>query len=103
MLEVVKMLPIVGTNHWDPMIFCPACQRGHVFSVAPIHATGHRWGWNGDKMKPTFTPSMMIYDGEGKPECHSVITDGMIAFQTDCSHGMRGQTVPLAPFTQEEW
>lgn len=80
---------------------------------------GPRWGFNSDFDRPTFTPSVLVtgsqieidaegnWTGEwilgpdGKPlplVCHSFITDGEIRFLDDCTHRLRGQTVPLKPF-----
>ena len=70
-------------------IFCPACKCGHVFD--------HRWHFNGDLEKPTFTPSLWVDQG-GSRSCHSVVTDGMIQFLDDCGHSLKGQTVPLEDF-----
>lgn len=89
-------------------IFCPACGNGHCLDS--------RWTFNGDFDKPTFRASLlvrgtvpvtneeadMIMRGEPfepKPlVCHSFITDGMIQFLDDCTHELRGQTVPLEKF-----
>lgn len=83
---------------------CPGCKRGHWFQTA-LHkgASGPIWNWNGSLSKPTVSPSLLVtYDGldagkNGAPEsvCHSYITDGNIQFLGDCTHSLRGQTVPL--------
>jgi hypothetical protein len=101
--EVVKMLEITGTCEQDPMVFCPGCKCGHLFHVAPSNPTGHRWTWNGDKVKPMFSPSMLVNkDLPGR--CHSFVTDGVIQFLPDCDHELRGQSVPLRPFEEDaQW
>jgi hypothetical protein len=79
------------------------------------------WGWNRSLELPTITPSIDVKSGhfgsawkEGDPcwctynrdnpdrpstficyRCHSFVTDGRIAFLTDCSHALAGQTVDL--------
>lgn len=100
MSEVVRMLQIHGTDQEDPVIFCPGCKCGHLFSCAPINP---RWKWNGDKVKPTFAPSMLVNQHDPASRCHSVVTDGMIAFQNDCFHELKGKTVPLQPFGPDDW
>lgn len=88
------------------MIFCPACKCGHQFHTG-------RWSFNGDIEKPTFKPSMLVRGvvpltdeecdrvmagEEINPiplVCHSFVTNGSIQFLSDCSHGMKGQTVDL--------
>ena len=80
------------------MIFCPACHCGHLFNS--------RWTFNGNMEKPTFRASMLIVRWDSPDEtkfrtilrCHSFVTDGMIAFEPDSEHELRGQTVPLEPF-----
>lgn len=77
-------------------IWCPGCESVHVFDT--------RWTFNGDLERPTFTPSLRVkwtgeHDGKDvKHECHSVVTEGMIAFQGDCTHAMAGQTISLGDF-----
>jgi hypothetical protein len=85
---------------------CPACET--------VHALGTSWQWNGSLEKPTFSPSILVTSGhymEGRApgpcwctfkdsdfhcfRCHSFITDGRIAFCTDSSHALAGQTVEL--------
>jgi len=82
---VLWLKPEGGTHGY--MIFCPACQTGHLFDS--------RWTFNGDFMKPTFRASMLVLRGDPKRQCHSFVTDGMIEFLGDCGHELRGQTVPL--------
>jgi len=73
------------------------------------------WTWNGSTDAPTLRPSVLtqgtypltedeyqaLRSGvkiEPRPfRCHSWINDGCAAFLDDCSHEMRGQTVPLNP------
>jgi hypothetical protein len=100
--------------------WCPGCKTAHSISVAP-----GGWGYNGNAEKPTFTPSVLVRSGhyahgetpgncycdfaERHPEaakdckfkcfrCHSFVTDGQIQFLGDCTHELRGQTVPLPDF-----
>lgn len=94
------------------MIFCPGCKHGHLFDS--------RWTFNGDHEKPTFRASMLARWTEGYPPvtsenlaeyqrapwpqtqvekvCHSFVTDGNIQFLGDCTHELKGQTVPLEKF-----
>lgn len=79
------------------------------------------WQWNGDREKPTFTPSVMVTTGHfiqngrtdngcwctyakehpeenlafGCYRCHSYVRDGMVQFLADCTHPLAGQTVAL--------
>ena len=87
---------------------------GNVRAV--LEASGAQWGWNGGKLKPTFSPSVLDQgnkltfdecgewnggwerDGQGNLipyVCHSYVTDGRIQFLGDCTHVLSGQTVDL--------
>jgi hypothetical protein len=103
MTSVVKMLQIHGSAEHDPLIWCPGCKCGHVFPVSPSNASGHRWTWNGSMDKPTFTPSMLINKDDPKSRCHSIVTDGKIAFCGDCFHELKNKTVALEPITDDMW
>lgn len=91
-----------GLAHW-----CPACAEVHVFTIEGKNSSGAAWTWNGNIDKPTFTPSMLIRTGPrptvpvGRPDagrvdvCHYILTDGVINYCGDCTHGLAGQSVPL--------
>jgi len=80
---------------------CPGCQSAH--QIAHGAGAGPRWGWNGDVVRPTFTPSVLVrYDGpdagrDGAPPavCHSFVVAGQMQFLGDCTHALAGQTVPI--------
>lgn len=82
------------------------------------------WSFNGDYDRPTFAPSVLVtgraftaaglaaYEAwcaagaqspappfESAPlRCHSFVRGGHIQFLPDCTHTLRGKTVPLEPF-----
>ena len=72
---------------------CPGCECGHPFEVEAPNGAG--WQWNGSLEKPTFTPSLLCNQNSAESRCHSIVTDGMIAFQGDCWHALAGQTVEI--------
>lgn len=86
--------------HW-----CPACKSMHDYAVDQPFRNGARWTFNGDGDRPSFAPSMNIARGpfpDGRMErCHYFITDGQIRYCGDCSHPMKGQTVPLPDIPDE--
>lgn len=96
--KIVRMVQDTEGKFGGYMIFCPACQCGHLFDS--------RWTFNGNMEKPTFKASMLIEGWKSHDEehfrstlrCHSFVTDGMIQFLDDCEHALKGQTVPLEPF-----
>jgi hypothetical protein len=61
------------------------------------------WKWNEDVDKPTVTPSIRVRGGskEGETTCHFFITDGEIRYLGDCTHELKGQTVPMLEWP--EW
>lgn len=66
----------------------------------PIMLRGRRegtgcWTWNGSTTAPTLRPSV-LNTGHAH-QCHTWITDGCAQFLDDCSHDLRGRTVPLHP------
>lgn len=81
------------------IFFCPGCESTHAVNTSP---NGPRWGYNGSSDAPTFTPSILVtcewrnVDKEMENEvCHSFVTDGRIQFLGDCTHALKGQTVPI--------
>lgn len=102
-----------GLSFW-----CPGCEESHTIYYG--EGPGPRWNWNGNEVKPTLTPSVLVRSGhfaggqEGKgcwcsynaahphdPSpftchlCHTYITDGKIHFLPDCSHTLAGHTVDM--------
>ena|ERR1700734_1490618 len=67
---------------------CVGCKRDHGFTLPG-------WDWNGSMEKPTFTPSLMCDRGDPTHQCHTIITDGKIAYQSDCHHALAGQTIEM--------
>jgi hypothetical protein len=76
-----------GLAHW-----CPACEEMHAFALDGKNASGAQWSWDGNVEAPTFTPSMHIKTG---PVCHYFLRAGTIQYLGDCTHAMKGQSVPL--------
>ncbi len=83
---------------------CPGCGSAHHVAIRE----GQRpcWTYNGDPVRPTFSPSILVtYNGDdagvddAPPAiCHSYVTDGRIRFLEDCTHALAGQTVDLPEF-----
>jgi hypothetical protein len=92
----------MGTQDGERWIafHCPGCEGGHAIPV-----TGQRaWGWNGSLESPTFTPSILVNVGRANPTqhlCHSIITDGRIAYCSDTTHKFSGQTIEMPDFEGE--
>jgi len=87
-------------------IECKGCDEIHYISTKNKLPNGHGpWGFNGDYVRPTFTPSVNIHweavPSLNKPErrCHFIITNGMIHYCGDCTHVLANQTIELPEIT----
>ena len=99
-------------NFW-----CDGCQCAHgIWTDVPNAYSGAKWSFNGDLIKPTVSPSILVtykhpkgysndnhapigYDGPMEIDiCHSYIENGNIQYLADCTHSLAGKTVPLKPF-----
>lgn len=117
---------IAQPDQFQWMFFCPGCKCGHGVRVG--QSDRPNWDFNGNIEKPTFSPSYLVRgikypledpetnDFKRGPDgkylvgedgrligtvdtvCHSFIRDGMIEFLGDCTHSLKGQTVPLEEF-----
>lgn len=95
------VLKICGAGDAYGVFRCPGCESGHTVRV---QGEG-KWGWNGDVVRPTLTPSVFVnapgpYFTASAPSCHSFVKDGHIQFLDDCSHALAGQTVPLPEWSE---
>lgn len=84
------------------IFWCPACKEAHSYFTADSekgHLYKSQWTFNGDVEKPTFTPSLLLYDipapGQRTTLCHLFVTDGQIIYCGDCPHEYAGKTIPL--------
>jgi hypothetical protein len=101
-----KLVVRRSENYEHYLFYCPGCQEVHPYCTkSPFdHA---QWQFNGNVEKPTFTPSLLIvrtlsdYVGCG-PRCHLFVTDGKIAYCSDCEHGLAGQTVDMVDYPKEQ-
>jgi hypothetical protein len=81
------------------LFHCPGCDKDHAIQHGA--GSGPRWTWNGNKEKPTFSPSVLVrqpWRNEPDRICHSFVSDGNIQFLGDCTHKLAGQTVSLPPY-----
>lgn len=82
---------------------CPGCDDWHM--VSP-RKDGRGWEWNGDRERPTLSPSILVTWTWGaeraERRCHSFVREGRIEFLSDCTHALAGQTVELAEIEEGE-
>ena len=98
-----------GYSHW-----CPACEEmHHIWTL--LRGMIATWTFNGDLVRPTFGPSVkltgkqkIMVQGEWTGEykrgldgaaldrcCHYFLVDGIIHFQSDCTHAFVNKAVEL--------
>lgn len=91
---------------------CKGCGMRHaIYTISKNHSNAV-WKFNGDVNKPTFSPSINSTWGYMVPninkeeldyykkedmggKCHFFVRDGQIQFLNDCTHKLKGQTVPM--------
>lgn len=83
---------------------CPACGVPHGLRIVPkdykkVDPNEQVWTWNDDVDHPTFHPSVLVrfHFGAKRTQriCHAWVKDGMITYLDDCTHSLKGQTVPI--------
>ena len=89
---------VLGSVADNPTLFlfaCPGCGYAHHLETRP-----GAWTWNGDLVKPTASPSLLINRDNrgGSPRCHLFIRNGNLVFLSDCTHDLAGKTVAMEPF-----
>jgi hypothetical protein len=87
-----------GQDAPDFMFWCPACQCGHAVWTED-RGGKPMWKFNGNFDAPTFSPSLLIHHGSGGKEiCHTVVSDGVINYCSDCTHAFAGRSIPMEEF-----
>lgn len=91
----MKLKAIADTDGGLFLFWCPGCREPHPYWVKPQSPGAAAWAFNGDKERPTFTPSLLVYPSGTTPRCHLFLTDGVIHFCGDSQHELAGKSVPL--------
>lgn len=80
------------------LAWCPACNSNHPYWVRHYvdRPQGPLWTMTGDMNSPTFRASMLVTRPPGYV-CHSFVTDGVMEYCPDCTHGLKGTRRPLDP------
>lgn len=94
-----------GKSRLRHCYWCPGCDSLHCIGINPDKQdNGAGWDFSGTLECPTYAPSQLSrftqWTGEpgGKPfVCHTFIRNGHIEFLSDCTHSLKGTTVPLPP------
>lgn len=81
--------------------WCPACDHAHAVPLDQKNEIGAGpWSFNGDFENPTFSPSLDIHRSNTEIRCHSIVSNGLITFCSDCGtkHPLAGRTVKMIPW-----
>lgn len=78
-------------HHTQYLYNCPGCKHKHAFG---LKNKGGNHDFNMDLEKPTISPSLLQNFTPGVI-CHSFIKDGRIQFLNDCTHRLKGKTIEL--------
>lgn len=87
-------------HHYTALKFvCPGCERepGHGgLHMLPVSGDANgrpSWSFDGNLDAPTLSPSIL----STRPEfvCHSFLKAGVFEFLGDCTHPLKGQSVPI--------
>lgn len=97
--------PITNTEK-GYLFWCPGCQQPHRLDIRDSDNVTHpSWVLDGSLEKPTFSPSYLVNMEEGPKHpavrCHLFIRNGQIEFLDDCTHGLKGKTVPMEDFDDD--
>lgn len=85
---------------------CPGCDTIHGIRIKlDVQENGAGWDFCGTLTKPTYSPSQLTTWSKPAPHgdrtikfvCHTFIREGLIQYLDDCTHALKGQTVPLPP------
>ncbi len=97
-MVVTKVVTKAGSNegYEHYVFFCPGCGLDHIYRTV---GGPYVWSFNGDLVKPTFTPSLLNTWNTSpakKKICHLFVTNGQIQYCADSTHKLAGKTVEMA-------
>jgi len=87
-MDKIHVSKFDGGAHY--FFYCPGCKMHH--------APNHTWEFNGDLVKPTFSPSILVNGSHPDKRCHSFVRNGSIEYLSDCFHTLAGKTIELPDF-----
>lgn len=92
------------SNEYTLEFYCPGCKMMHCVYLKHPDNKQASWDWNMCAKWPTFSPSLSIQmDWKGKDyRCHFFIRDGQLQYLGDCSHDLKGQTLPMVDIPKDD-
>lgn len=86
-------------NKGEYVFRCPGCKSLHVINTINPNHNRAKWSFSGTLDNPSFTPSINCkyeFPAGAPPKiCHFIITNGMIDFKSECSHGLAGHIIAM--------
>lgn len=82
--------------------YCLGCRHLHPVQInRPANdPTAHSWAWNGDVIKPSFSPSIVTRMAANQL-CHCFVVGGTVKYLKDCTHHYADQTIELPDIPPE--
>ncbi len=90
-----------GKEETHLLFLCPGCGHDHPFTIRSTNPQRPRWTFNGDPVKPTFSPSLLVNKDYPDLRCHLFVENGKIRYLQDCHHDLRGQTIDLPAYPSD--
>jgi hypothetical protein len=110
---------LMAYHHGDGVVswffWCPACSESHSVETAGKDskpAPGRpRWTKTGTDERPTFHPSLRVFDIPGttaeksakriwNTQCHLWVREGRIEYCADSPHAMKGTTIDMVDYPE---
>lgn len=82
------------------MFYCSGCKGPHMITINSPNS----WTFDGNYDSPTISPSVLARGRDRDPNdetklvdtvCHLFLKNGILQFLDDCTHELKGQSVPL--------
>lgn len=96
--DVIKFVVDDSDGTREVMFYCPGCKVHHTMAIDKKNRSNAKWTWNGDRKKPTLSPSLLCNPDNPSTRCHLHVEDGVLKFLDDCYHELRGRKVPMEAY-----
>lgn len=104
---ILDCLPINKAGQPDGclyLFYCPGCKDTHTIPVG--RQQGPNWTFDGNRDKPTFSPSLLIFTTAPETKqrrtiCHLFVKQGRIEYCGDSPHELAGKTVDMVEIPED--
>jgi hypothetical protein len=92
-----RVIPPIADHPPHVVFWCPGCKGNHV--VPYVNKRPHPkdraiWFFDENIESPTIEPSLRV-TLDDKTACHVVVTAGILNYEGDSAHELRGQRIPM--------